>query len=186
MNKLVVLGLGALVAFSSVTGARAQMVARAIDLVTDSACTSADLCLNDSLTTTLQVAIVEAYDADGAEFRIVGLPPGWTTQVTPSPNVLLLGDPFGNGANVGIWPWVSGCARILNVVLRLPHPGASATLSIVAHAIPANPNYVCPNVTHPVLDGRTCVSGGSLTINGSGCTVGVAPIDWGRAKRLYE
>jgi hypothetical protein len=84
----------------------------------------------------------------GAEFRIAGLPPGWSRQVVPA-------------------------------------PGASATLSLVAHVNQADAN-ASPNVKETIGDGRVCVPGGTLTVNGSGCTVGTVPAPWSTIKSPYE
>jgi hypothetical protein len=124
----------------------------------------------------------------GAEFRVVGLPVGWSAVSTPSPLVIVsIGDPFGAGSNLGVYPPVSGgCIAFFSVVLT--GDTRETVLHVERHANPANPNYQCPNVQPgDPCDGRICVDGGTLFVNSaSSCTVGVTRHSWERVKGLYK
>jgi hypothetical protein len=125
---------------------------------------------------------------DGAEFRVVGLPQGWSAVSTPSPAALAsVGDPFGDGVGMGFFPPLAGdCILLFTVVIT--GDTSPALLQVVRHAHPSNPSWPCPNLRPgDPCGGRICVGGGSLLVNsGTSCTVGVGSSIWSQVKRLYK
>lgn len=125
----------------------------------------------------------------GAEFRIVGLPVGWTHASTPNPTALVaLGDPFGPGAIIAFDQAQTGlCILLYHVSLTATSAAENVSLSVAPHTTPTNPSFSCPRITcncSPVFP-IVCVSGQGMTINGS-CTVGVQEQTWSSLKALYE
>ncbi len=164
-----------------------------IGLFADAGCTSDHLCIADSSGATFTVAVfgtpADCIDCIAAtEFRIVGLPPGWVAEPTyPANATTILGDPFGDGVDIGFNPMPGGdCVQLLRIRIRPLQVAASAELSVVAHLRPFSPDLACPNLYIWPLDGRWCAEGGTLRVNGTGCTVGVAPITWSGLRQLYE
>jgi hypothetical protein len=126
----------------------------------------------------------------GAEFRVDGLPPGWTAQSTRAPaSTLSIGDPFGNGTNIAFPSWQSGpCTLLFSVAVVTPQVGASATLQVERHNTPSNPFYSCPWLMYDDFEPvRVCVPGGALFVNlETPCMVGLQPAAWSRIKTLYQ
>jgi hypothetical protein len=109
--------------------------ATTIGIFSDENCSSSHLCIpSPSESGTFYVRVIGANEAcggiDGAEFRIIGLPIGWTTQATPGPAVsIVIGNPFGDGVRLGMPPGQSGeCVLLYTVVVTPPESGATATL----------------------------------------------------------
>jgi len=124
-----------------------------------------------------------------AELRVVGLPVGWTHVSTPSPlAILVLGDPFGSGANIAFVQGQAGeCGMLYRVTVFATSPAENVTLSVVQHTSPSNPSFSCPRIScdcSPVFP-LVCVPGHGMSINGADCTVGTATRAWSAVKSLY-
>ncbi len=122
----------------------------------------------------------------GVEFRVDGLPAGWLYTVTPNPLAnTLLGNPMGAGANIAFPRSQSGNCILLYAVTLTPVPsGSEATLRVLRHTIPSNPEWACPRILPDCFESwGICVEGGTLLVNS---TVGVVRPSWGGVKRLYH
>jgi hypothetical protein len=127
-------------------------------------------------------------------FSLRGLPTGWTTIVTPTPEAnTVIGNPFGTGAIVAFPTWQFGHYILLYTITIVPASYlASATLTVGATNQPLPwSNIYCPyrgtNSDCPCDPNAACVDGGLLYINEPGeCTVGVAPATWSQVKELYH
>jgi hypothetical protein len=167
--------------------------AASIGLFADQDCGSCNLVIPaPGGSATLYIKAVDVWDfcqgTDGAEFRVVGLPNGWSAVSTPSPSgANSIGDPFGDGVNMAFFPALRGnCISLFTVVLI--GDATPATLRVERHAHPSNPNYACPNLRPgEPCGGRICVGGGALFVNSdAACTVGVDPSSWAQVKELYK
>lgn len=130
----------------------------------------------------------------GAEFRVVGFPPGWFAICTPNPAIgNILGWPLDEAGGIAFSAPCSGAAssclnlftcrvfavsevhdRVLSVERRLPGccPGSPCPLVWLCDA---------PAFT------RLCVTGGQAILNpSSGCEVAVERRTWSTVKRLYD
>jgi hypothetical protein len=173
--------------------------AASIGIFSTADCSSCNLSIERGATDTLYVrALTEGVtvgDMSGAEFRIEGLPAGWSVTVIPNPLVVVtIGDPFGDGIDLAFAVDPHGtCVDLFKVVIRawsseIVHDGV---LRVVVHRHPAYPWSTCPGF---FIDcGQPCdyfdlycTGGGSLFINSSrSCTVAVRPSAWSDVKRLY-
>jgi len=164
-----------------------------IGLYSDLDCSSCNLDLPPGGFRTFYACIANdllPYGPDGAEFRIAGLPSGWTASAMPNPAIpFVFGNPLAGGANVA---WSPGlplrCILLYSVQIGVPVLGGQARLGVVAHNAPSNPNFDCPNVTMDwVAYPRVCAGGGQLLVNSPlRCTVGVETATWSQIKRLFE
>jgi hypothetical protein len=128
----------------------------------------------------------------GAEFKIEGLPVGWSAIVVPSPESAgTSGDPLGPiGADVALPNDVTGdCILLYSVTLIPPTSGASAELHVTQRTPSTLLEAQCPFVIGPDRCEFcwACVDGGILYVNIPGdCQIGVEPSTWSRVKTLYE
>jgi hypothetical protein len=166
-----------------------------IGLFSDDDCGSCNLNFSGpGATATLYIKAVGIAPGDlcggltGAEFRVVGLPSGWSAVSTPTPIAdVTIGDPFGAGANIGFLPSVPGtCITLFTVVVT--GDTQPATLRVERHSQVSNPNFQCP-----ILRGADpcfttyCVTGGTVLVNaGLPCAVGVDRSHWTDVKELYK
>jgi hypothetical protein len=165
-----------------------------IGLYSDLDCTSCNLDLAPGSFGIFYVAIKNdelTIAPIGAEFRITGLPLGWSPSAMPNPALqTIIGDPLQNGVNVRFASGlVLACVRLYSVQIRVPPGGGQARLRVEAHGTPSNPNFTCPviDLDLPPLSPRVCAGGGHLLINSPlACTVGVEPQTWSQVKRLFE
>lgn len=168
--------------------------AASIGIFSDSNCSSCNLPLSPGATGRLyinaQVDDLQPNAPNGAEFRIVGLPAGWTAQSTPNPAAfLVLGDPFGAGANISFFSGQPGaCVNLFVVDVTATSGVSDVVLSVTAHQDPSNSGFQCPRLSMdwtPVFP-LICVDGGIAFINsGQDCAVSTQRSTWTALKRLY-
>jgi hypothetical protein len=174
--------------------------AASIGLYSDANCGSCNLTIPlGSETGTFYIIAVDTDDLlgpecaglTGAQFRVQGLPAGWSASSTPSPLAnYSLGNPLGAGADIAFpTRLLGGCILLYTVVVGPLSPGASALLQVTAHSSPAPPTFNCPLVVvgaHCPITPFVCVTGGILYLNMPGdCVVGAAPRTWSQVKRLF-
>jgi hypothetical protein len=169
-----------------------------IGLFSDPNCSSCNLTIPSGQTGTLYISAVDiggpselCQGIDGAELRVVGLPPGWTSIAQPNPQAILtIGDPMQCGANIAFYPAQAGhCILLYTVTIHATSPIEGATLTVVAHCDPSHPQYVCPLIAtdYGVAYARCCVPGGTLFLNSSQeCSVAVQPSTWSGVKTLFN
>jgi len=141
-------------------------------------------------TTVFVRATFSVQDIAGMEFRIAGLPSDWIVSVTPGPLVFFhLGDVFSNGANLATETCGLGEALLYEVRI-VPMNSDPATLSVLAHMFPGNPQAPCPRLVLGCgpIDGWVCVEAGARAIlSGEGdCEISVTNQSWTTVKKLYE
>lgn len=163
-----------------------------IGLFSDSNCSSCNLSIPIGETKTFYVsgpisptAPLQSYEY--VEFRIEGLPAGWTYQVQPTAAVgLVIGNPLGDGVNASI-SVTSNCTTFFEVEVTATTQETGQFLTVEHHESPASPGFNCPNYTLCTpCDILRCVAGGTLQINsGETCHVGISQSTWGSVKALY-
>jgi hypothetical protein len=129
----------------------------------------------------------------GAEFRITGLPAGWTAFATPAPDASTsLGDPLdGSGANIAFATCQTSTCRVLDSILVFPTTVVGETfLSIRPRTPPTNPAFNCPRFVlcdAPVYS-SLCVPGGVFCINVTSgrCQIGMESTAWSAVKAFYR
>jgi len=165
-----------------------------IGLYSDLDCSSCNLDVPPGGFRTFYVSIANdqlPYGPDGAEFRIVGLPAGWTASAMPNPGITqVIGNPLAGGVNVA-WPvgLPFPCVLLYTVQIGIPAAGGQARLRVEPHNVPSNPNFNCPNVNMDwsPLFAKVCAGGGHLLVNSPlACTVGVETATWSQVKRLFD
>lgn len=167
-----------------------------IGLFADPNCNSCNLNIPQSGTGVAYVAAVlepghYICNVGMAEFRVEGMPVGWTVAATPSASAnVVIGDPMTQGVVMAFFSPPSGSCVVLYSLLLTPLGVADmATLRVTQHVTPTNPAQACPRLNsngcfpdHPV-----CVEGGTMFVNSPvPCTVGVALSTWSTVKGLYE
>jgi hypothetical protein len=151
-----------------------------------------DIGVGQQKTLYLRAAVSNAPGSiSAAEFRIVGLPAGWTSRLEPGPEVtIVIGHPFGPvGTTIGFSTYQQSKCIDLGTVLVEATTDDRATLEVVA-VDPALPSLECPTVQHCMggcdSDLRICASGDVFYINtGEDCDVGTEVTTWSRVKALY-
>lgn len=126
-----------------------------------------------------------------AEFRINGLPNGWTTLVRPNPEASVVsGDLFGAGARIAFPACEAGNQPPLLELFEFdltPTDDTRDVLINVAATIPPDPELDCALVRRcDASMSKTCVNGFGAWINGGGCPLAVESVTWGRVKALYD
>jgi hypothetical protein len=130
---------------------------------------------------------------DSGEFRIVGLPAGWTTSVTHAPAIsVVIGNAFGDGVNLGWMMSQSGTIPMFSVQLTATSQVSNVVLQIVKHVHPAPPfGYptTCPwfhySCDAPCDVSGFCVDSVDRVINGV-CAVGIEPATWSGVRQMYR
>jgi hypothetical protein len=128
---------------------------------------------------------------DGAEFRVVGVPPGWFIRsVTPNPAAAaIVGNPLGAGVNIAFATGQPGpCLNLFTIEVIATTAVSDVVLRVAPHATPSNPAFRCPALFMDwVPYAEICVDGGEMFLNSSrDCAVGAAPTTWSKVKRLYD
>jgi len=169
--------------------------AASIGVFTDPNCSSCNLSIPDGSTRRIfisaQPSELEPDRPDGAEFRVVGLPSGWTTLSTPNPAAFLaIGDPFSAGTNIAFLDGQPGsCVNLFVVDITASTNAQNVTLQVTAHQSPSNPNFACPLLSmdwSPVYP-LVCVEGGAMYANSQeDCVVAAYPSTWSKAKGLFR
>jgi hypothetical protein len=180
--------------FALVTVSARVATALTIGLYSDLACSSCNLDLPPGGFGTLYVAVSNdqlPFGPSGAEFRITGLPPGWSATATPNPALQTVsGNPMQNGAYVRFPTGVGlACVRLYSVQIGVPMLGGQARLIVGPHLVPLDPRFSCPVVDLDMISStvRQCAGGGQLLVNSPlACTVGVEPGTWSAVKRLFD
>jgi hypothetical protein len=128
---------------------------------------------------------------DKAEYRITGLPAGWSATAAPGPQVAVsIGDPFGEGVLLAFVDSYSGCLLLHTIVIQATTGVENDSLAIIRPVVPHAPfgqPLDCPWMHYPC--GASCDSFGSCAtpvahvINP---TVGVTPESWSAVRLLYR
>lgn len=127
----------------------------------------------------------------GAEFRVAGLPAGWSASATPAAELnLVLGSPVGDGVGVAFAHAVHGpCVSLFRVDIQVTSEASDVVLAVVAHTAPSNPSFACPVVMIDCASclPRTCATGGEFVINPTnGCTVNLERRTWSVLKQVFR
>jgi hypothetical protein len=173
-----------------------------IGLFSDAGYSSCDLAILPGATGTFYVVAVDADNAPlccgpgltGAAFSISGLPVGWMTTVTPSPQaVVAIGNPFTGGAYLAFQSAQYGYTILLyTITVTATPPTSSAMLTVQAPSEPFPWSSIyCPYISGtggcPCDPDAACVTGGAFYINASGdCLLAVAPVTWSQVRMLYD
>jgi len=166
-------------------------VAQTIGVYSDQECSTCPLSLDEGETTVFYVAAVptDPFGFSAAEFRVLGLPDGWTYTLTPNPSAtLVLGDPLGPGTGIGFPAGQNGCTVLFSVEITASSQESDVLLEVAAHATPANANLNCAwiDVACSPCDIFICVDTSPLWINGGdSCAVSVEHSTWGKVKQRY-
>lgn len=131
---------------------------------------------------------VAAAGITGAEFRLDGLDPSWTSTATPNPAAnLVFGDPLAGGCQIA-FPTCQLPEVVMLYTLDIVAPTViqDVLLTVRAHQNPSNPNFACPRL--PICDAPvftiTCVGGADAWIRP--CPVGVRATSWSTVRALYR
>jgi len=171
--------------------------AATVGLFSNQRCTSCNLNIRPGATQgTFFVCAVGTSSAEfcggfySLEFRIGGIPLGWTATAVPSAaSRLALGDPFGESCTIAFDPpQAEECALLYTVTIEPSSPGARATVRARAPLFPANPDFDCIRAVSACRGNvGICVDGSALLINSDAtCSVAVEPTSWAQVKALYE
>jgi hypothetical protein len=135
---------------------------------------------------------IDLFGFRGANFRVAGLPNGWTVDCVPNPTAnVVLGAPFEEGVSMafpGAYGLGGSCLELYTCTITATSSD-TATLEVVA---PSSPNISCPQPTCPCVNLANspfqplCAVGGQAYINGPGCTVSVKQRTWSQVKRLFD
>jgi hypothetical protein len=168
-------------------------LAASIGLFSTPDCASCNLTIPPGETRTLYIAVVSGSLLwSGAEFRVAGLPEGWTATSTPNPaRSFTLGDPFGSRANIGFWHVQSGdCTLLYTVQVTATSSRSDVVLQVAAGDPPSNPVHSYPLLVPDPDFPCYCVypaDAGAMFINSAiECTVAVELSTWSRVKQLYD
>ena len=132
----------------------------------------------------------------GFEFRFTGIPETWSIYPVPNPDMLVLGDPFGNGAGGGLMTCqrpATGIVKLYTVVVLASAEATNVRFDIKSQAIPSNPGFRCPlviNCDAPIYS-MTCVEGVPCTVNPSqprpcAYPTAIEPASWSTMKQFYR
>jgi hypothetical protein len=163
-----------------------------IGLFADPDCSSCNLTIPPGETRTLYIKVLAgSLTWQGAEFRITGLPEGWTAISTPNPAAnLVLGDPFGNRANIAFDEVFTGdCTLLYTTEITATSTEDNVVLQVAAGDPPSSHENDFPLLV-PGDVPCYCVyraDPGVLFINSvTECTVAIQPSTWSRVKQLYH
>ena len=133
----------------------------------------------------------------GGEFRVTGIPAGWTWTTVPNPEITTdIGDPMGDGVVFAYRDCQTGTDNKLLLYTVTVYPSAvvnDVILTVDMRNPPSNPNFPCSLLLlcdDPVYT-KLCVCGGQGIVNGTieNCGCGVpTPVGqktWGHVKSLY-
>lgn len=182
-----------LIAFLLVTlmssGARASYIGVMFDTTsyTHEACAAPMVPLRGYIVAALGGDVAAAGIA-GAEFRLEGLDPSWTSTATPSPAAnLVFGDPLAGGCQIAFPTCQSPDVVILYTLdIIAPTVIQDMTLTVRAHQNPSNPNFACPVVplcNAPVFT-KICVADADAWVRP--CPVSVRAVSWSTVRALYQ
>jgi hypothetical protein len=145
--------------------------------------------------------IWEGYGVGGAEFRIVGVPAGFSVVArTTNPNAnIVLGDPLGAGTDIALFPGGSGaCISLFTFTFVATELLQDVRLRVERHSQPSNPFlFDCPVLAYSDCGPKPgsnrsiclqCVGSSEAVVNPTGpdCTVAVRWTSWAGLKQLYE
>lgn len=132
----------------------------------------------------------------GAEFRFVGLPSTWEVSPVPNPDVLAIGDPFGDGAVMGfVCPRPEARRYVLyEVLVRAGDVQEDVVFTLERRAPPINESLDCPifvSCDEPRYS-QSCVETVPCFINSTKATpcdetvVSVTSTTWSVVKHMYR
>ena len=172
-----------------------------IGLFFEPGCSKCSTTLAPGAETTLYINAVRDWDAEFplvyAEFRVVGLPAGWSATCTPNPEAFfVIGDPFGVGIRISFVnnTLLGECINLVTCNVAATSVATDVYLTVVHHQ--TEPNGWC----YPPAPVITCEPGrggppecvlciraeSQAIINGPECSVAVQPNHWSGVKSLYR
>lgn len=129
----------------------------------------------------------------GAVFRFTGAPEDWEVYAVPNPDIVAIGDPFGDGVVAGFicQPPVGGVVLLYTVIV-IAHETINDVRFEIGERVPTI-GLPCPTLNacdEPVFT-SFCVDGLSCYVNSTGptlCASGVAvnQATWSHVKALYR
>jgi hypothetical protein len=133
--------------------------------------------------------------AAGAEFRFTGIPEAWATYPVANPDVLAIGDPFGNGVAMGFTCQTppSGVVTLYEVEVLAADELSELEFGIAGKMPRTNPDISCPFVLgcdDPVFT-KYCANMLPCFVNAidpkpCGGSVAVTPRTWSQVKAIYR
>ena len=169
----------------------------AIGLYSDSVGTNCSATLAVGGTIYVQVWIEPDAAFDAGEFRVDGMPSGWTSTVSLLDESIwfgVVGDLTGDGVHFDAYEARPGRFGLFYLKVYATSEEHNVVLQVMPHATP-NPLPGTPagcawlhygGPSDPPTPG-VCVSGGRFTINGPGdCFVAVEPATWGQLRSFYR
>ena len=174
-----------------------QSFAASIGLFSSPDCSTSNVCIPAGQMDTLYIrASTDGLPDDqyftAAEFRITGLPEGWSTFSTPESNTFAVGDPFGLGASINFgFSQLGSCIALYTVIVLAVSEAYDIGLVVTHISPPGDPTMPCPRInvicSARPCDISYCVEGGLLSINSTiDCKVMVSQRTWSRVKALYK
>ena len=131
----------------------------------------------------------------GAEFRFVGLPDSWQVSAVPNPEIITLGNPFGNGVVTGFNcpPPEARMYVLYEVLVQAGDIQEDLQFSIEVRNPPINPSLNCPVLVgcdQPVYT-QFCVESIPCFVNSTkstpcGTAVSISQQAWGAVKSLLR
>jgi hypothetical protein len=172
-----------------------QANAASIGLFSTSDCGSCNLTIPVGISANVYVSAVMddlyPFSLTAAEFRVTGLPIGWSVMATPNANAnVVLGNPLDGGVSIGFpSPQLGGCVVLYTLVVTANVPASNVVLRVTEKEPPSSPIRRCPVIWINCVNCQTgvCVDGGEVFINANeSCTVGVARRAWSAVRVLFR
>lgn len=133
----------------------------------------------------------------GAEFRFSGVPSSWATFPVANPDFITIGNPFGDGVNLGFHCQspANGVVRLYSVLVLATSAETDVRFTIEPHNTPANQDFHCPLAVACEGPGggfrEFCIPGVPCTVNPSrpepcGGPTATAAASWSSVKALFQ
>jgi len=156
-------------------------------------CSSCNLTIPSGESRNVYIHVVTTdlgYAVIGAEFKVVGLPPGWLVSTIPNPaSSIVIGDPFGSvGTNIGFGTGQPGpCVNLFVATITATSQETQLAFQVTMKTPPSTQPCPLVVVDCPGCSTGICVSGGALLVNwSSDCSVAVQEGTWSGAKKTYR
>jgi hypothetical protein len=180
--------------FASVLSGPSNVYAEVIGFFFDSHCSVCNASIPPGDTVTLSIRVMrggvfEHFELTQAEFRVGGLPTGWTVTCTSNPAAnVLIEDPFGAGVDIAFFPFDPW--HMHRAIRLQDHSDERERRRVPKCTPPPLPNMALPS--HKYDDHgmpfwcMACASTVQAIMNGPGCTVGVQNRAWSMIKKMYD